>query len=319
MFRGRALAAALMSGALAGGVAVSGCGSDDGGGGGTANLTVLQRAASATAKQQSFHLTSDTVQTVVGKRVALHAEGDSTATKTEIHFDFGPLVESLGGSAALGGALDKVGGAAALKADMITDGGTLLLRMPALQRGLKVFAHKDEPAWAGVDLAKVGRLAGVDLGTLIAGSTGSEQAVGYLRALTGSLKTVGTETIDGTKTTHYRGTIDFAHLPTGSVKPAQRRAMAQVAKLLQSTGATTKVPLDVWVDGENLLRREVISQTVAGNKSVTTLNLSDFGKAVDIAVPAASERYDALALVEELAPGALAQLGKQLKTGGVTP
>jgi hypothetical protein len=325
MFRGRVLTGALISGALAvGGGALAGCGSSDGGdngdSGGTANLSVLQRAAATTGKQQSFHLSSDVDQTLAGKKVTIHSEGDHSGRRSYLHFDFAPLVQSLGGAAALGGALEKVGGTAALKADIVSDGSTMLLRMPALQRGLKTFAHRDEPAWASIDLAKFGRVVGVDFRSLIANSTGPEQALGYLRSLSGTLTTVGDTTIDGVKTTHYRGTIDFGRLPSGgTLTPAQRKSMAQVAKLLKQSGATTKIPLDVWVDGENLLRREVISQSVAGERSVTTLNLSDYGKTVDIPVPPATERYDALALVEQLAPGALSKVGKQLQGGGLTP
>jgi hypothetical protein len=305
-----ALAAALV---LGGGLAAAGCGSSDDSG--TKDLAVLDQAASATAKQQSYHVSSVVTQTLQGKTFKIRTAGDTSGKTARLSLDFADLLKSFGGAAAAPGlstVLDKIGGEAALKADMIVDGNSILVKMPAIQKALKEFAHQDVPPWASLDLAKVGKLAGVDLDALLANSTGSENAVGYLRALTGSLDKVGTEKVGGVTTTHYRSTIDFADLPKDV--PAQlRKALEQTAALLKKTKSSTKVPLDVWVDGQNLIRREVITQTVMGAKSTTTVNISDYGKAVKIDAPPASERFDALTLIEKLAPGLLNQVAGRVK------
>lgn len=314
----------LATGAIVagGGLTAAGCGSSSKDGGGSTDVAILDKAAAATGRQQSFHLVTSATQSIQGKSFTVRSEGDVSGRRSRQSMDFGAILNSFGGASdpTISGFLKQVGGASALKADLVTDGKSLLIRMPAIQRGLKTFAHRDVPPWASVDISKIGKLAGVDLNGLLSSTTGSGDALGYLKALTGDLKKIGSENIDGTATTHYRGTLDFDNIPAG-VPAKLRKTLQQTAALLKkatkSKGAT-KFPVDVWVDGQNLVRREVIKQSVMGATSTTTVNFSDYGKAVKVTIPPASQRFDALALVEQLAPGMLGQVAKQAGGGTTT-
>ncbi|MDQ0952467.1 hypothetical protein QFZ24_006390 [Streptomyces phaeochromogenes] len=104
---------------------------------------------------------------------------------------------------------------------------------------------------------------------------------------------VGTETIDGARTTHYRVKVDVAALAEGD------RAKAQ--QLREQLG-TSSLPLDMWLDDEGRLRQETVRLTLRpqsgeGQKSrqvtsTTTLRFSDFGTEADVEEPAAGDTVD---------------------------
>lgn len=101
---------------------------------------------------------------------------------------------------------------------------------------------------------------------------------------------LGSATIDGVSTTHYRATIDAA---------------AQAKKLAQSQGATalakkaaaqdaklTSVPVDVWVDSSGRLRQFKMNLSESSSKVAITMDLTDFGTPVDVTAPSPSETFD---------------------------
>ena len=74
-----------------------------------------------------------------------------------------------------------------------------------------------------------------------AGADAGGRACSSSQRTTTPVKTIGTETIDGVETTHYRAAIDTRKVP----------AAASFQKL---TKAGFK-PIDVWVDGDGLVRQ----------------------------------------------------------------
>ena len=70
----------------------------------------------------------------------------------------------------------------------------------------------------------------------------------------GQATTVGSQTIRGVSTTHYHVLVDLGRYAT--VVPAQLRAAAQdEAALLKRISGQQTLPIDVWVDGHNLVRK----------------------------------------------------------------
>ncbi len=138
--------------------------------------------------------------------------------------------------------------------------------------------------WVRIDTAKAA--AGSD-GTVSAPDVA--QSLGYLQNAQNVTK-VGTETVDGTSTTHYRFQ---AALP--------RTSASQLGVSLP-----TSVPVDVWVDGQQRIREERIQLTItasatasasasAGTQSVTSttdLRMSGFGTPVKVTAPPAAETAD---------------------------
>lgn len=286
-------AAAVFAGAVVG----AGCG--------TASVEdAVAKAADATSKQDTFRLHQTTKASIGGRSFAILSNGEVDVRRRLSHvtLDLSSL-RSLAPQQ-----VDNLGGAAALQGDLVVDRGVLDVRLGLLRNALTRLLHRDPGEWARVDLAALGSKLGVDLASVVNRATTSrDQAVGYLRALTSKLEKLGSETIDGTPTTHYRGTLDFDHLPANSIPPDTRKFFMQVDQLLKRAGAPTKVPVDVWVGRDNLVRREAFTQSINGTQTTTTDDIADYGKPIDVRVPA--KTYDLVKVIDQVAPGAFSKLG----------
>ncbi|MEU9186097.1 hypothetical protein AB0D14_16420 [Streptomyces sp. NPDC048484] len=165
--------------------------------------------------------------------------------------------------------------------------GVVYQKAPAEQR-----AQLDLPknkTWMKIDPA---RLKG-------SGGTGGQvndpaESFAYTKGVTdGDVTKVGTETIDGARTTHYRVKVDVKDLAKGD--------QAKAEQLRKQLGTST-LPLELWLDDEGRLRQETIRLTLrpqsgAGQKdqkvtSTTTLKFSDFGTEADVEAPAAADTVD---------------------------
>ena len=139
-------------------------------------------------------------------------------------------------------------------------------------------------SWVKIDLASLGLGKGSSGGGL-----GDANPGGSLDALRGAgdVQTVGTETVRGVETTHYRATID----PQKAIDQAPERLRAQVRKGLEGNGAS--IPVDVWIDGDGQDRK--ISMEMTSTKAGTvamTMEYYDFGVAVNVNAPPADDVYD---------------------------
>jgi LppX/LprAFG-like lipoprotein len=131
-------------------------------------------------------------------------------------------------------------------------------------------------AWVKIDLTKVGRGSGFDFTSFSAATP--RQALELLQHA-GKPTKVGTETIDGVETTHYRATIDPDKVPKD--------------KRLGGTQVTYQ-PVDVWVDGSDHVRRLRLAYSAgAAGASDMTMTFSQYGKPLTIALPDKSVIWDA--------------------------
>ncbi|WP_372346293.1 hypothetical protein [Streptomyces sp. KL116D] len=110
------------------------------------------------------------------------------------------------------------------------------------------------------------------------------------------VKKVGTERLNGVSTTHYRVNVDVDKLAKSSPEQAK--------KLRESLGDT--LPMDVWIDGRGLLRRQQIELSTnaksgggaSGNAAAAkagakvVMDLTDFGTDVDVKAPSAADTAD---------------------------
>jgi hypothetical protein len=146
----------------------------------------------------------------------------------------------------------------------VLDGTDLYVRSPLLASSLP-----KGKTWLKLDLAKAAKSKGFNLSDLTAQDP--SQTLEYLRTLK-SVTTVGTETVGGVSTTHYRAQIDVTKL--------SKAAAAQVR-------AGT---YEVWVGDDGYVHRVRVA-TTGGAKVVATSDLSDFGSAVSVTVPSTAESY----------------------------
>ena len=110
-----------------------------------------------------------------------------------------------------------------------------------------------------------------------------------LRGVKGNVKRVGSETVRGTRTTHYRVTID-ADQAVNSAPEAQRD---EVRNSIGTLGSKT-IPADVWIDGKGRLRK--VRLHVAASSTTTKGSVSfeyfDLGAQVNVEAPPANEVVD---------------------------
>ncbi len=232
--------------------------------------------------------------------LALAAEGgfDAAAKRSHLRLDLSSLAglfASLGPS--LGGIVPgDLQNADDWKLEAIQDGDTVYVRFPPLAKQLpegKTWIKGDlkdlESPKAG-QLSQFGSLAGTDPRDVFA----------FLEAVSGSIELVGTETIRGAETSHYRATLDPAKLED-LIPAEQRAALGGLGKGAIQEGLAS-VPLDVWIDAEQRLRKLSIDVDTKMPGSENKIEASivaeiyDYGAALEVALPAADEVADAATL-----------------------
>jgi hypothetical protein len=155
-------------------------------------------------------------------------------------------------------------------------------------------------SWIKLDLSSLGLgAAGSSGGLSDANPSGT---LDLLRGV-GDVTTVGTETLRGVSTTHYRATVD----PQKAVDEAPDALRGQVGKGLGAISGT--IPVDVWIDGDGQARKITISVDAKTASVATSMEYYDFGTDVSVQAPPASDTYDFSDML-----GRLRQL-----SGGPTP
>jgi LppX_LprAFG lipoprotein len=136
--------------------------------------------------------------------------------------------------------------------------------------------------WMELDLSSA-----ADEGSSASTSSGPTEGLKILETVEGA-EEVGKEEIDGTPTTHYKGTL-----------PVAKKAFG--VKLHPSTRV-----VDVWIDAQGRVRRMrlVVSGTAgeSGEASTTdmTIDYVEFGRVPQIAVPLPNEVFNATRKVESM-------------------
>ncbi len=179
----------------------------------------------------------------------------------------------------------------------LEENGDLVLYVNSAELSSKL--PGDKP-WVRVDLQQLGEKLGVDVGKLLDGANTNPGQILDLLQSTGSVSTVGTETVDGTSTTHYKATIQLDQLAGklgGSV--------GQVAyDELVSKGAPSTIPVDVWIGDDGLVRRVSIddSITVSGQTASVKvqLDISDYGATANVTAPPSDQVFDVSGLISSL-------------------
>jgi len=286
----RALAALGALAALsAGGVAVSGCGA-------SATLDPIARAAEVTGQQSGarFSLTTQLASTALpGGGFSITANGylDERDRSGEMTMD-----------------LSGTPGASALPG---TGAGTvrMIFQYPVIYMNTPFLAGKlpEGKTWMKLDLSKAAQADGIDLSQLSSfDETDPTQFLEYLRASSGGVATVGSETVDGVPTTHYHATLQLsgilAHLPSS--------AQAAAKSALEQLGNAGAIPVDVWVDAQGRVRRIQLSIAASvpasassgvtgaatGVSGTVTMDFTSYGPTPPIVAPPASEVFDATSL-----------------------
>lgn len=174
----------------------------------------------------------------------------------------------------LGGPTAEAYGQDTVEIEVRLLGDTMYQRFPALLAQLDL-----EAEWISFDLADLGPEFGQILDQARATSPG--EALSALREA-GAVAEIGEEDLDGIATTHYAATLDLRAVLEGS---------GLDGALVDNAGLDLDqaVPVDVWVDGEGLVRRYDATIEVDGVTTTTSFEVLEYDVDVDVEAPPAED------------------------------
>jgi hypothetical protein len=270
-------------GLLAAAAAISGCGV-------SATLDPVARAALLSSEQ-------------AGARVALKVQLTSSLLPGAFTITADGYVDEPHRAAQMSMNLSGIPGASALAGE----GGKIevILRYPTVYMNMPFLAGKlpEGKTWIKLDLSKAAKAAGIDLSQLSSlNQTDPTQYLAYLRASSGHVTAVGSESLFGVPTTRYHTTLQLSHM-LDQLPDAQR---ASAKALLEKFGSAGAVPVDAWVDKQGRLRQmqmSVAASLPAGSPAASgavngtvTVDFLSYGPVPPIVAPPASQTFDATAL-----------------------
>jgi hypothetical protein len=141
-------------------------------------------------------------------------------------------------------------------------------------------------------------MLGGDSSGLGAGMNASpQQQLESLESASESVAEVGPEQVGGVATTHYTAVIDMDKA-LGEIRDRADKLGELLTKSMEGVANPT---VDVWIDGQGLLRREtsVMSLPQLGSVSMA-MDFTDYGIRPQIEVPPESEVYDMTPMFERL-------------------
>jgi hypothetical protein len=97
------------------------------------------------------------------------------------------------------------------------------------------------------------------------------------------VRDIGTQLIDGVKTTQYSGSV----VPSAGLAALPPRLRKELAPTLKTITGTIR--FNVWIDAQGHFRKQVLHETAAGEAITTTVVFSAINQPVHIALPPASQ------------------------------
>lgn len=176
--------------------------------------------------------------------------------------------------------------------EVVFDGTVMYMKMPSLTSQIP-----GSKPWVSFDLQQAGEKAGVDMGALMqAGGSDPTQSMEYLRGASGDVETVGEEEIRGIDTTHYRASISFDKIVEQAPADLRDRLEPTIEQLKEWVGSE-EMPIEVWIDDQGRMVRqrqsiEYAAGPAAGSSMKATMEMYDFGTAVEVEIPPASQVTD---------------------------
>ncbi len=257
-----------------GGAAISGCGA-------SSTIDPVAQAAETTSALPGAQvsITEQVSSASLPAPISLSGTGyvNQQERTAQLTFDFSQIP----GLSQLGSGSKQV--------TMLIDYPDLYMNAPFLSAA---FAGK---SWVKIDLSSVASSAGLGSLTSSAGNVDPSQFLNYLRASSGGVTTVGTETINGVTTTHYRATIELDKVVSRLPASEQAAATSAIATLEKETGLTS-LPIDVWIDAQHRVRRESFTLTIktaaATSTVAVTIDFLSFGPTPAITPPPSDQVYD---------------------------
>jgi hypothetical protein len=248
---------------------------------GDAAVAALRAAPDAAAAAGSGRFEMTMAFDAPDGSMEITAAGVFTGDQMSMEMDFGDSLAALAG-----GAGEELPPGFDEPMQMVVDGDTAYMRMPMLD------ALTGSGGWLSLTPEDLGQATGsMGLG---AGTSDPSQMLETLRGVADDVEEVGTEEVRGVETTHLRATVDIDKA-LAEVPAEQREQLQRQLESLDMGDAG--IPVDVWVDGDSLVRRMTMdlgqllgpAMGAEGGSASMTIEFFDYGADVSVEVPDASE------------------------------
>ncbi|MFD6493922.1 DUF1396 domain-containing protein [Streptomyces sp. NPDC059944] len=160
--------------------------------------------------------------------------------------------------------------------------------------GAQAAKEMDGKSWIKFDMSALGAGKGMSADQLGGGEADKNPAA-ESTFLTGSknVKKVGTETVEGVKTTHYKGSITLDGLRK-TLKSESKATREQREKSLQQYEkmGIDAITMDAWIDGGSRTKQFRMRGTAEKGPLDMTITFLDYNKPVTVKAPPAKDTAD---------------------------
>ncbi|MEU4084751.1 LppX_LprAFG lipoprotein [Streptomyces aureus] len=181
--------------------------------------------------------------------------------------------------------------------DQATDGPVeirLVDKAMYIGGGAKAAKEMDGKRWIKFDMSALGADKELSANQLGGGQADKNPATDST-FLTGSkdLKKVGTETVDGVKTTHYKGTVPLDAFRKSlksqdkDTREKREKALDQYTKM-----GIDSLTMDMWIDGQDHTKQFRMRGTADKGPLDLTITFLDYNKPVTVTAPPAKDTVD---------------------------
>lgn len=161
--------------------------------------------------------------------------------------------------------------------------------------GAAAAKEMDGKSWIKFDMAALGAAGGAGGGSLGAAGQADRNPAQESTFLTGSkdVKEVGTETVDGEKTTHYAGTVTFDQFREAikSQSKARREMREKSLERFEKLGID-KFTMDLWIGEDDFTKQFRLRGAADKGPLDMMMTFADVNKPVTITAPPAKDVAD---------------------------
>ncbi|WP_191884753.1 DUF1396 domain-containing protein [Streptomyces mutabilis] len=170
--------------------------------------------------------------------------------------------------------------------------------------GAEAAKEMDGKSWIKFDLAAMG--ADKELNQLGGASQADKNPATESTFLTGAkdVEKVGTETVEGVETTHYKGTVTLADLEKsleGEDKATQEKRQ-QSLEQYEKMGVD-KLTMDMWIDGDDQTKQFRMRGDADKGPLDLTITFLGINEPVKVAAPPAKDTVDLAEMMQESQQG----------------
>ncbi|MEJ1196957.1 MULTISPECIES: DUF1396 domain-containing protein [unclassified Streptomyces] len=170
--------------------------------------------------------------------------------------------------------------------------------------GAEAAKEMDGKSWIKFDLSALG--ADKELNQLGGASQADKNPATESTFLTGAkdVEKVGTETVDGVRTTHYKGTVSLADLEKSigdedkDTREKRQKSIEQYEKM-----GVDKLTMDMWIDGDDRTKQFRMRGDADKGPLDMTITFLGFNEPVKVTAPPAKDTVDLAEMMQESQQG----------------